>query len=397
MDRDALVLRNQHMTAAFHQTPLRHHIRRWLLRIISKIPGQKLDDRGIDRVLLIRPDHLGDMLLTMPAVHALRASRPRTEIHLLAGSWSAQVAAQYDEIDTVLTLPFPGFSRNPKESLHSPYTLLLRSARMIRNIGYNAAFVLRPDHWWGAALAHMAGIPIVIGYDFPDVVPFLTDSIKHQPEHTILKSIRLIEHWTGTIPRDRIRYVFPVDSNERGYVDGYLEEWDIKPKQNVICIHPGSGTWVKRWQAERWARVADTLAGQYKASIVFTGGDHEVGLAREIVASMKEIGCIMAGDTRVGHLAALYERALLVMGPDSGPMHLAAAVDTPTVTLFGPADPAEFRPWGAPEKHPIVTTPIGCRPCRVIDWGDDNSDYHPCVMDITVGQVLEAAHRALNA
>ena len=90
------------------------------------------------------------------------------------------------------------------------------------------------------------------------------------------------------------------------------------------------------------------------------------------------------------------ERAKVVLGPDSGPMHLAAAVGTPTVALFGPADPLEFAPWGSKDKHIVLTSPIGCRPCRVLDWGDDMAKYHPCVNDITIGQVLEAARTVFN-
>jgi ADP-heptose:LPS heptosyltransferase len=102
----------------------------------------------------------------------------------------------------------------------------------------------------------------------------------------------------------------------------------------------------------------------------------------------------MVGDTRVGQLAALFARARVVLGPDSGPLHLAAAVGAPTVTLFGPADPAEFGPWGSRQKHFVLTSDIGCRPCRVLDWGDDDPAFHPCVRDINAAQVLDAARRA---
>lgn len=105
----------------------------------------------------------------------------------------------------------------------------------------------------------------------------------------------------------------------------------------------------------------------------------------------------MVGDTRVGQLAALFSRARVVLGPDSGPLHLAAAVGAPTVALFGPADPVEFRPWGQSDKHYVLTSDIGCRPCRVLDWGDDDPANHPCVQDITLARVLDAARRAAKS
>ena len=205
-----------------------------------------------------------------------------------------------------------------------------------------------------------------------------------------------MERWTGKLEPEEAVYTFPIDPFEKAYVNGYLEEWGITPDQPIICIHPGTGTWVKHWQEKQWAVVADTLSGQLDARVVFTGGDHELPLISRIVNAMNEKVCIMAGDTRIGQLGALYQRSQVVVGPDSGPLHLAAAVGTPTVSLFGPADPVEFGPWGQPNKHIVLTTDIGCRPCRVLDWGSDKPEFHPCVREISVAQVLEAARRAIQ-
>jgi heptosyltransferase-2/heptosyltransferase-3 len=86
----------------------------------------------------------------------------------------------------------------------------------------------------------------------------------------------------------------------------------------------------------------------------------------------------------------------VVLGPDNGPLHLAAAVATPTVALFGPADPDEFRPWGPVERHAVLASSIACRPCRVLDWSGDDPANHPCMSDISVGAVLEAARRVVS-
>ena len=86
----------------------------------------------------------------------------------------------------------------------------------------------------------------------------------------------------------------------------------------------------------------------------------------------------------------------MVLGPDSGPLHLAAAVGTPTVSLYGPADPVEFGPWGSRGKHRVLTSPIACRPCRILDWGDDDLAWHPCLADISVKHVVDAAHSLLE-
>jgi heptosyltransferase-2/heptosyltransferase-3 len=383
------------MAAAFHHLSLKHRIRRALLHTLGTVPIPTVREPPVQRILLIRPDHLGDVLLTTPAIHALRAAYPMAEIHALTGPWSAEVLSRYPEIDVVLTLPMPGFNRGPKLGLRAPYDLALRSARQLRKIGYSAALILRPDHWWGAMLAHWAGIPRRIGSDLPDVSPFLTDPVPHTHQHAVLQNAQLIETLIGKSVKDRLPLSFPVDSLDRVWVDGFLEQWGLSPEQQIIAIHPGSGTWVKQWSEENWAFVADTLSDQLDAGVVFTGGDHELPLVRRILSHMKGQACVMVGETGIGSLAALYKRAGLVLGPDSGPLHLAVAVGTPTVALFGPADPTEFGSWGSPERHILLWSSIGCRPCRVLDWGGDAPENHPCVREISVASVLEAARKAI--
>src|SRR5690606_14930557 len=163
------------------------------------------------------------------------------------------------------------------------------------------------------------------------------------------------------------------------------------PDERILCIHPGAGSWVKLWQDDKWAKVADTLVDQLDARIIFTGTDSERAMINRIQNRMQHHSCTTAGDLNFNQLGALYARAGVVLGPDSGPLHLAAAVNSPTVTLFGPADPVEFGPWGDHKRHMILASPIGCRPCRVLDWGDDAASNHPCMQDISIGQVLEAA------
>lgn len=396
MDSEALVLRNRSMAAAFHATPLKHQVRRALLHTLALLPRLPVRRTHSQRILLIRPDHLGDVLLTTPAVRALRRAIPNAEIHALVGPWSGRVLASYPEIDTVLTLPFPGFGRQPNENLRSPYQLAFSAARHLRRIAYDAAVIFRPDHWWGAMITHLANIPERIGYALPDTQPFLTHAVAYRYEHSILQNLRLIERWSGPLaPQDAV-YNFPTADADLSYVDGYLQEWGIQPDQPIFCIHPGTGTWVKHWPEENWSMVADFLTEQLDARVVFTGGEHELAMIKRIVARMKQPACVIAGETHIGQLAALYARARVVLGPDSGPLHLAAAVSTSTVSLYGPADPVEFGPWGPREKHIVLTSDIGCRPCRILDWADDNPDFHPCMRDITVGQVLEAARRVAS-
>ena len=396
MDRETLVIRNKQMAAAFHQPSLKHRIRDGLLSVISKTPvfTQSAQAR---RLLIIRPDHLGDVLLSTPAIQAIKRKHPDMCIHVLCGQWSADLLSNYDEIDLVLTLQFPGFQRHPSSPPRNPWLLAAKSAQMLRQIGYSSAIIMRRDHWWGAMLAFFAGIRERIGYDLPNVAPFLTTALKYQYQHAVKQNLRLAEPWTGAIQSEQIKLAYPLKPEDKAYIDKYLAEWRISPDKPLICIHPGAGAAVKLWPADKWAKVADIISTQFSAAIIFTGSSPEAALIRDIAAKMKEHAYIIAGSTRIAQLAALYKRALLVLGPDSGPIHLAAAVATPTVTLFGPADPAEFAPWGNPRRHAVLTSAIGCRPCRILDWRDDSLRYHPCVAEITISQILNETRRVLAA
>ena len=398
MDRELLVRRNRAMASALHKTPLKHLVRRAGLRALPILPVQMVTPAERARILLIRPDHLGDVLLATPAMRALRALRPNAEIHALTGPWSAEVLETCEAVDQVLTIPFPGFSRAPNPNLRSPYELAWDTGRKLRLLRYSAALILRPDHWWGALAAWLAGIPVRIGYALPDVEAFLTQRVPFQRGHAVEQNAWLVERLTGaTLERDDLVLRYTVAGDDRAWTEHFLSEAGVRADVRLIVLHAGAGTAIKLWEPQRWATVADRLARQSAAKIVLTGSEAEIPLARAIAAHMTETPIIVAGETSAGTLAALLERAALALGPDSGPLHLAAAVGTPTVALFGPADPDEFRPWGPLARHLVLTTDIGCRPCRILDWPGDSVENHPCVREISIERVVEASHHALNA
>lgn len=395
MDRDALARRNRRLAEQMHQPKLRHQARNLGLRALARIPLPAVR-RASNRILIIRPDHLGDVLLAMPAIQLLKRRRPDLGIDLLCGEWSAEIPAAYREIDQVLTLPFPGFHRGA-DAYRNPAILALAWARRLRREPYDCAFIMRPDHWWGACLAYLAGIPERIGYAAPGVEPFLTRALAHSHQHGLLQNLQLVSSWLGESDNSPAKLSYPIDAAARTAVDACLADWRIPAHQALICIHPGSGASSKLWSAESWAMVADKLSRRYDCVTIFTGAASEANLLEEISAKIRSKAHSSAGATSVSQLAALYQRARLVLGPDSGALHLAAAVGTPTVALFGPADPVEFAPWGDARWHKALSSPIGCSPCRILDWSADERGFHPCVRDITVSQVLEAADQVLSA
>ncbi len=360
---------------------------------LPQAPLHPLPDRP--RLLLIRPDHLGDLLFATPALRYLRRRLPEAHCTALVGPWGEPVWRDCPYLDEVRTLPFPGFTRGPKGAPWEPYMLLLRAAGEVRAGRYDAAVVLRFDHWWGAWLARLAGIPRVVGYDVPPTRPFLTAPVPYTAgRHEAVQNLALVQALVGdesSMPgpwEAPLEFHWPPQAAER--VRALLPD-----APSPLCIHPGAGAPVKTWPPERWAEVADVLAKETGAPIVLTGSADELDLAWKVAAHMHREAHVLAGKTDLGELAALFARARLVLGSDSGPLKLAQAVGARTVHLYGPVDVRTFGPWGDPQIYRVVRSPLPCVPCNRLDYHPGELAEHPCMAAIPVEAVLEAARALL--
>ncbi|MBN2471499.1 MAG: hypothetical protein JXN59_12310, partial [Anaerolineae bacterium] len=193
-DYAQLARHNQQLAAARHARTRREQVRGLLLHGLARLPVAPARSDG-RTILLIRPDHLGDVLLTTPAIQALAQAQPDARLVALVGPWSAGVISPYPEIDLTLTLPFPGFSRHPAHPSGQPYLLAWEWAQKLRRLQAESAIIFRPDHWWGGLLAKLAGIPRRIGFATPDLAPFLTDAQPLAPGHAVEHSLALVSRW----------------------------------------------------------------------------------------------------------------------------------------------------------------------------------------------------------
>jgi heptosyltransferase-2/heptosyltransferase-3 len=342
------------------------------------------------RVLVLRPDHLGDLLFCGPALAGLRSGLPEARITLAVGPWSRPVAERLPGVDEVVEVDYPWFDRQPRHSRWTPYARLLSAARRLRRVDYDLALVLRDDHWWGAWLAALLRAPVRVGYQRPGVLPFLTHAWPGSPpaSHAAAENLALVAALLGRPAEPASPATSPlsfqVSAADRAKADGLLSSLSVRP----IALHPGSGAPVKGWRSGAWAETLAAIAAPGEA-VVITGGAAELPLAEAVAAASARPVINLAGLTDLGTLAAVFARCRLVLGPDSGPLHLAVAVGTPTVHLFGPADARRFGPWGAAERHQVVVSNLPCVPCGRLDWPDPAA--HPCVRSLAVARVIAAA------
>ncbi len=360
------------------------------------------------RILLIRPDHIGDLLLSTPAIRTLRRALPGAHLTCMVGPWGEAVLQHNPHLDEILLCQFPGFTRQPKGPWLPPYRALWRRSRQLQQGRFDLAIVLRLDHWWGALLAYLAGIPIRVGHSFPESEPFLSDALPYtSARHEVLQNLSLVQHTLSCFGYDTRTVAsadphtapldFALQEEDRQWLENCLADRGVSPEQQLVAIHPGAGAPVKLWRSEAWSHVADALSARWPVRVLITGSRGELDLAWSVYAHMDEEATVLAGATTLGQLAALFQRCRLVLGPDCGPLHLAVAVGTPTVHLYGPVDVRKFGPWGDADRHVVVTSGRDCIPCNRLDYRAEELPDHPCVREITVEAVLGVANRLLGA
>ncbi len=375
-------------------------LRRGFLRALAFLRPYRFPAAHVDRILVIRPDHIGDVLLITPALRLLRRAFPASEITALVGPWSAAVLAGNPDIDRIQTCRFPGYDRSQPQQGLQAYVQLRREAARLQAEEYQLALNLRSDFWWGAALAAFAGIPYVWGFDVPECAPFLTHAQPVQDdEHQAASNLGLVQAAAavGAVVEDVPTHLqVGFMREDEVSADTILRAIAMPDHARLIAIHPGSGAPIKNWTQVGWHAVGKALAADNRTYFLVTSGPAEQDLAQGVAAGLPQDRTVMAGETSLGVLAALYARCGLVMGPDSGPLHLAVAVGTPSVTLYGSSDPLRFGPWGPAERHRTVVSTIPCRHCGFLALPAAALPHHPCMQYIDPAAVTAVAQELLT-
>ena len=339
------------------------------------------------RVLCIRLDSMGDVLMTTPAIRAVREGAPGRRVTLLTSSGGAAAARLVPEIDEVIVYDAPwNKMTEPPASSDQDWAMI----RQIRDARFDAAiiFTVYSQNPLPAALfCYLAGIPLRLAHCHENPYHLLSDWIRDpEPDqgirHEVQRQLDLVAEVGYHTELQQLSLQIPAGA--RAQVHALLKANNLDVRQPWVPIHAGATAPSRRYPPQHFATVARALVRDYGIPVVFTGSPEEEELVQSIRDMMRAPSLSLVGQLDLGQLAALLERAPVVLSNNSGPAHVAAAVGTPVVDLYALTNP-QHTPWGVPSR--VLYQDVPCKFCYKSICPEG---HHNCLRKVAPATVVQA-------
>ncbi|MFH0990021.1 MAG: lipopolysaccharide heptosyltransferase II [bacterium] len=341
----------------------------------------------IQHVIIIQTAFLGDVVLTLPLIQRLKQQRPNVQIDIVVIPGAATICNNHPDIQSVIIYD--------KRGREKGVTNLFRLAATLRRKNYDAAIIPHRSIR-SALLAWLARIPIRIGFDRSAGRLLMTETVPHRwILHEIERNLTLVKPLGISASEKVLPRVYPTNEDARK-VDKLLFELEIGNTKKMIALAPGSVWNTKRWLKERFASLAVNFddAG---FEIVLIGGNEDIELCLAIHAlSGSSKVYTTAGKLSLLQSAELIRRCKLLVSNDSAPTHIAVAMGTPVVTIFGATVPQfGFSPAG-PFDSVVQVQNLGCRPCSLHGGDKCPIKTFDCMVQISYEEVFAVARKVLQ-
>jgi lipopolysaccharide heptosyltransferase I len=344
------------------------------------------------KILIVKPSSLGDVIHALPLAVALKEAFPRAELHWVVGRAYAELLAAQPSVDDVLVFDRGrwgglGFWRNRREW----WGLL----RRLRSANYDVVIDLQ-GLARSALLARASGASVRVGLatarEFGRLAYTVAVSPREPDAHAVdryLEVLRALGVAPARVPVNgrAPRFALSIPEEARARVEAELAQELVT--EDIVCVAPGARWETKRWPAERFAEVAVRLAAESGVRIIVVGTEEDQPLARTISARVGEQALDWTGRTSLVQLAALFARSALLLTNDSGPMHLAAALGTPVVAIFGPTNPSRTGPYS--DRAVVVRSAVHCAPCY-----QRSCSRRTCLAEVRVEDVVSEVRALLR-
>jgi len=342
-------------------------------------------------VLAVRLDNIGDVLMTTPAMRALKESLPGRRVTLLTSPGAAQLAPFLGDVDQVMAFAAPWMKATGDGPTMDGAMIVQLASK-----GFDAAVIFTvysQNPLPAAYLTYLAGIPLRLAHCRENPYRLLTDWVP-EPEpakgvrHEVRRQLDLAIAAGARTADDRLSFTLPQRERER--IWRTLVSLGIDRERPLVVAHPGASAASRRYPADMFARALDLLARDTGCHLVLTGGAHEAALVDAVRASLTAPAHSLAGCLDLGGLGALIEAADVLVSNNTGPVHIAAALGTPVVDLYALTNP-QHTPWK-----------VRCRvlfhdvPCKYCYKSVCQSGHHECLRNVAPETVAEAARQLLD-
>ncbi len=361
---------------------------------------QQVDFNRIQRVLIIKLRHHGDVLLISPLPTFIKQRYPHIRVDALVYADTRPLIEHHPDLDSIHVIDRTWKHLGIIGQIRAETQLLSQLKQ-----GQYDLIVHLTEHWRGALLCRLLrpSISVVASYPRRRAFGWWEKSFSHHVpvparlRHTVEKHLDTLRVLGLHPDPSERKLVLGISTPARKKIDAWLGQF-VGEKPSFILVHPTSRWLFKSWNLLRMAELLDSLIQSGHRIVLSAAPDPaEIHMLDQIMAQMQHKDVLsLAGQLNLDELAALMERARLFIGMDSAPMHMAAALNIPTVCLFGPSGDLEWGPWMPEERRRIITAdPLQypCRPCGLAGCGD--SGIADCLQAIEVAQVHKAVEELL--
>lgn len=335
------------------------------------------------KILVVRTDRVGDVVLSTPVLKALRENYPRAHIAIMVSPYTREIVEGNPYVDEIIV-----YDKNKE---YRGVIGFWKFVRELKKKNFDLAIILHTKKRTNL-IAYLSRIPRRIGYEDKKFGFLLTDKIedtrplglKHEVDYCldVLKKLDIE-------PKDKTTYA-AVKKEDLAWADNFLEVNGILKNDKIVCLHPGASCASKRWLMVRFIELAERLVKEYSVKIILVASGCDVKIADEIAKNIKGQVLNLAGKTTLSRLSAVLKRSRLFISNDSGPVHIASAVGTPVISIFGRnqagLSPVRWKPIGKLDRH--LHKDVGCAVCLAHNCPIG----FECLKAITVEDVLDAVN-----
>ncbi|MFV1950851.1 MAG: lipopolysaccharide heptosyltransferase I [Nitrospinota bacterium] len=345
--------------------------------------------RDFERILIVKLSSIGDVVHALPVLKTLRKNYPGAYIAWVVESKAREILEGNKDLDEIIVV---STGKWRKKLNLSTINEIISRIKVLRNKRFDLAIDIQGLVKSGV-IAYLSGARVRIGFNRSDAREPLNRLFMTTNPPPIGKDIHVIDKNLSllrSLGLNSFRKEFTIQTSpaDERYIDDFIRSRNIDPENGLIAVNPGIGFKTKGWGGKNYAELSNRIMDELNKKVMLTWGPGEEGLVSDI-SNMMHHKPVTPPLTTLKQATALLRRCEMFIGSDTGPLHIAAAIDIPTVAIFGPTDPIRNGPYG--DNHAVIHKNLSCsgcykRRCRTME----------CMKGITVEEVYRAVKEKIG-